>query len=158
MLKVADFLTTNDAIFSVGKTVTGIADATGTDVLTVTVPNVTTDFTLTVLAKASIGANGAVGAGEATRTVRYDFAVNRFAGAATVIGASSVYGSATAASAGATTIATTLAASAVSGANSATQTFTIQITITKGGGSSANHYCKVVGTVLILDGVGVTLT
>ncbi len=48
--------------------------------------------------------------------------------------------------------------SAVAGANSATQTFSVQVTITKGGGSSTNHTALVEAEVLNANATGVTIS
>lgn len=140
------------------KAVASIADNTATATFTVTVPNAAHSAMLKVTLVGSLGAGGAVGANEATGTISYDFAIARTAGVDTVVGASSAYGSSTAAVAGATTITVTAAASAMTGASSATQTFTINVTIAKGGGSSANHTCLCYGRLINANASGVTIS
>lgn len=132
------------------KTVTGIANAAATDVLTVTVPNAKHLAQIEVCATGSLGAGGAIGAGEAAATNCYIITVVRTAGVATVATASTAFGAAASAVAGATTATATLGVSGMTGAVGATQTFTIQITITRGGGSSANHVAHV--SVRLLNG------
>lgn len=141
----------------INKAVATIADNTATATFTVTVPNAAHSAMLKVTLVGSLGAGGAVGANEATGTISYDFAIARTAGVATVVTASTAYGSSTSAVAGAATITITAAASAVSGANSATQTFTVDVTIAKGSGSSDNHKCLCYGRLLNANATGVTI-
>lgn len=141
----------------INKAVTAIADATPTATFTVTVPNAAHSAMLKVTLVGSIGAGGAIGANEATGTISYDIAIARTAGVNAVASISSAYGSATAAVAGATTITVAGTLSAISGAVGATNTFTVNVTITKGGGSSANHTCLVYGRLMNANATGVTI-
>jgi len=148
---------TTKARTEANKSVTSIADNTATATFTVTVPNAAHSAMLKVTLIGSLGAGGAVGANEATGTISYDFAIARTAGVATVVTASTAYGSATSAVAGAATITITAAASAISGANSATQTFTINVTIARGSGASTNHTCLCYGRLLNANASGITI-
>lgn len=139
------------------KSVTGIADATPTDVLTVTIPNGVVNADIRVTLLASLGAGGAIGAGEASQTITYNISVTRTAGVNAVTNVSTAFGSAKNAVAGANTITATLGASSVAGAVGAVNTFTIQATITKGGGSSANHVAALRYEVFNLFDSGATL-
>lgn len=140
------------------KATTAIADATGTAVLTVTIPNAAHSGSVRVTLVGSLGAGGAIGANEASGTVSYDFAVARTAGVNAVTAISSAYGSGMASVAGAATITVTAAASAISGAVGAVNTFTVNVTITKGSGASANHTCLVMAEVLNANATGITLS
>lgn len=139
------------------KLVSSIADNTATDVLTVTVPNAAHAATLIVTLTGRLGAGGAIGADEAVGTITYAFSIARTAGVATVVTASTAYGSATSSVAGAATITVTAAASAMTGAVGATQTFTIQATIAKGSGSSANHKCTLLAECINGNATGITI-
>lgn len=130
------------------KDVTAIADATGTAVLTVTIPNARTSASLKIKLVGALGAGGAIGAGEAVGSVTYDISIARTAGVATVVTASTAYGSAMVNVAGAATITVTAVASAISGGAGASNTFTVNVTITKGSGASANHTCLVLAEIL----------
>lgn len=132
------------------KPVIAIANNTATAILAVTVPNtaLAQNNVLRVQISSELGGGGAVGAGEATGAVSYDFAIVRVGGATTVIGASTAYGAASALSSGAATITTTAAASAVTGAATVTQTFNINVTIAAGSGNSTNHVDNVTATLL----------
>lgn len=141
----------------INKAVASIADNTATATFTVTVPNAAHSAMLKVTLVGSLGAGGAVGANEATGTISYDFSIARTAGVDTVVTASTAYGSATSAVAGAATITVSAAASAMTGASSATQTFTINVTIARGSGSSANHTCLCYGRLLNANATGVTI-
>ena len=150
---IAVALTANKKV----KSVTAITDAAATDTITVTVPNAAHSAMLKLTLKGSLGAGGAIGANEATGTISYDVAIARTAGVATVATFSAAYGSATSAVAGAATITITAAASAMTGAVGATQTFTVQVTITKGSGASDNHTCQVLAEIINANATGVTL-
>lgn len=139
------------------KSVTAIADNVATAVATVTIPNAAHSATVRVKLTGSLGAGGAVGANEATGTIGYDFAVARTAGVNAVTTISAAYGSATAAVAGAATITISAAASAISGAVGASNTFTVNVTIAKGSGSSDNHTCLVYAEVINANASGVTI-
>lgn len=139
------------------KTVGSIGDAAATAVLTVTIPNAAHSASLKVRLAGSLGAGGAIGANEATGTVSYDFAIARTAGVNAVTTISSAYGSAMANVAGAATITVTAAASAISGAVGATNTFTVNVTITRGSGSSTNHTCMVLAEICNANATGITI-
>lgn len=139
------------------KTVGSIANAVATDVLTVTIPNAAHSGRVRLTLVGSLGAGGAIGANEASGTVTYDIAITRTAGVATVVTASSAYGSGMANVAGAATITVTAAATAMTGAVGATQTFTVQVTISRGSGSSTNHTCVVVADVVNANATGITI-
>jgi hypothetical protein len=139
------------------KAVTGIADAAATAVCTVTIPNAAHSATLRIKLTGSLGAGGAIGANEATGTIGYDFAIARTAGVNAVTTASAAYGSATASVAGAATITITAAASAIAGAVGASNTFTVDVTITRGSGASTNHTCLVYAEVLNANATGITV-
>lgn len=139
------------------KSVTGIADATGTATFTVTVPNAAHSGMLKTTLDCSLGAGGAIGANEATATISYDIAITRVAGVNAAAAISTAYGSAATAVAGAATVTVTGALSAISGAVGATNTFTVNATVTKSGGSSANHTCLVYGRLMNANATGITI-
>jgi hypothetical protein len=139
------------------KTVTAIANATPADVLTITVPNASHAAVVRVTILASLGAGGTVGARECSGTISYDIVIGRTAGVNAVGTASSAYGSAVMAVAGATTITVTGALSAVTGAVGASNSFTVTTTITRGGGSSANHTAIVSAEVLNAAATGISI-
>jgi hypothetical protein len=141
----------------INKAVASIADATATTVFTVTVPNASHSAMVKVTLVGKIGAGGAIGAGEATGTISYDIAIARTAGVNAVATISTAYGSSTAAVAGATTITVAGDLGAVSGAVGASNTFTIRVTITKGGGSSANHTCLAYARLMNANATGITI-
>jgi hypothetical protein len=142
----------------INKTVTGITDAAATVTFTVTIPNAahtaTVEFELTGI----IGAGGAIGAHEAAATTSGKIIVTRTAGVNAVASAvSTAFGAVAANVAGATTVTVAAAVSAISGAVGATNTFTINVTITKAGGSSANHICLCYAKVMNANASGVTI-
>lgn len=140
------------------KAVTGFADTVAKDVFTVTVPNATHAAMIDVEVLGVMGAGGAVGAGETVRASKYQIAVVRRAGLAAVIGVSSAIGGATAAVAGASALTSVVVtASSVTGANGATQTFTIKVAITKTAGSGDNHTAVAKATVVNQNASGVTI-
>lgn len=139
------------------KLTSSIADNTATAVLTVTIPNAAHAASLRVRLLGRLGAGGAIGADEANGTVAYDFSVSRTAGVNAVVTASTAFGSATSSVAGAATVTVTAAASAISGAVGASNTFTVNVTIAKGSGSSANHTCTVLAEVINANATGITI-
>jgi hypothetical protein len=139
------------------KTIASIADNTATPTFTVTVPNAAHSATIKLTLKGSLGAGGAVGSNEASGSISYDVAIARTSGVATVATFSTAYGSSTSAVAGAATVTITAAASGLTGANNATQTFTIDVTIARGSGSSTNHTCQVLAEVINANASGVTI-
>lgn len=139
------------------KTVGSIADAAATAVLTVTIPNAAHSASLKVRLVGSLGAGGAIGANEATGTVSYDFGIARTAGVNAVTTISTAYGSGMANVAGAATITVTAAASAIAGAVGDPNTFTVNVTITRGSGSSTNHTCVVLAELVNANATGVSI-
>ena len=143
--------------YRITKTVTALADTVATNVLTITVPNVKANAMVRVTLLGSLGAGGAIGAGEAFGNVSYDFSIGRTAGVNATGLISSVYGSSKNAVAGAATITVAGALSSVSGAVGASNTFTVTCAITKSGGSSDNHVCVVSAEVLNAFASGITI-
>ena len=141
----------------INKAVTAFTDAVAKATFTITVPNAAHSAAVQVQFTASIGAGGAIGANEASATISYDIAIARTAGVNAVATISTAYGSAAAAVAGATTCTVTAAMSAVSGAVGATNTFTIDVTITRGGGSSDNHTCLCYAKLMNANASGITI-
>jgi hypothetical protein len=140
------------------KATSAIADATGTPTITVSIPNGAVSGSVKVTLAGSLGAGGAVGANEASGTVAYDIAVTRTAGVNATAIISAAYGSAMTNEAGAATITVTAALSAISGAVGAVNTFTVNVTITKGGGASANHTCVTSALLINANASGITLS
>jgi hypothetical protein len=139
------------------KAVASISNAVATDVLTVTIPNAAHSASMLVRVTGSLGAGGAIGANEATATNTYIIAITRTAGVATVVATSAAFGAAASAVAGAATVTATAAPTAMSGAVGATQTFTVQVTISRSGGSSTNHTCLVYAQLMNANATGITL-
>ena len=139
------------------KTVTGIADAVPTTVLTITIPNAAHSATIVLTEVGSLGAGGAIGANEASSSKSYCIVVTRTPGVNAVATVSLAFGSAAAAVAGATTCGASIAAAAVSGAVGATNTIDLQVTVARGGGASDNHTCLVLAEVLNANATGVTI-
>jgi hypothetical protein len=140
------------------KTVTAIADATATTVLTVSVPNAAEAAVIPVVIMTSLGAGGAVGAFECTGTAYGQIVVTRTAALATVATATTLSNAGSACVAGATTIATAYSVTSMTGANSVAQTFNVQVTITKGGGASAAHQAIVQADLLNANAAGITVS
>lgn len=145
------------------KTVLAIADDTATTMFTVTIPNPTTyhsaviDVTLLGIA----GAGGAVGAGESCSASFYQVVVTRTVGVAAVAAISTPTSAVAAASAvsGGDQIVTPLLVTlgAITGGATATETFTIQVTIDDDTGSATNHVCVAYASVLNALAGGVTI-
>ncbi len=143
---------------SITKVVTGIADGVATPVVTVTVPNAGEAAVVHVRVLGSLGAGGAIGAYECSATFDGNVSVARTTGVATVPTAATAAITANSCVAGATTLTLAYSLSGNTGATGATQTFAIQVTLTKGGGSSANHQAVVFAEVLNAVASGVTVS
>jgi hypothetical protein len=139
------------------KAVTAFTDAAAKTVFTFTIPNAAHSASFLVRVTGSLGAGGAIGANEASATNCYVVTFTRTAGLATTAAISSAFGAAATAVAGAATVTCTAALAAVSGANSATQTIDLQATITRSGGSSANHTCVATTSLLNANATGITV-
>lgn len=140
------------------KAVTGLTDTTATDVFTVTIPNVKHNAILEVDVQGVMGAGGAVGAGETVKASKYYLAIVRTAGVAGVVTVSAAVVTTQAKVAGADNITSTVvSASAMSGTNSATQTFTVKVAITKAAGAADNHTCYASARLLNGNASGITI-
>jgi hypothetical protein len=148
---------TTTARTEINKAVTAFTNAVAKATFTVTVPNAAHNATLEVRVQGALGAGGAIGAGEAMATNTYVIGIVRTAGVATVATATAAFGAVAVAVAGAATVTATAAVSAMSGAVGATQTFTIDVTISRSGGSSDNHTCLVYGKLLNANATGITI-
>jgi hypothetical protein len=141
----------------INKAVTTFTNAVAKATFTVTIPNAAHSAMLKVTLVGSLGAGGAIGANEATASISYDIAICRTAGVNAAAVISTAYGSAASAVAGAATVTTTAAVSAISGAVGASNTFTVDVTITKGGGASDNHTCLCYGRLMNANATGITI-
>jgi hypothetical protein len=140
------------------KNVTAIANNVATDVLTVTIPNAAHSGSIHLRVTCSLGAGGAIGANEATATNSYVIPITRTAGVATVTAISAVFGASAVAVAGAATVTGVATVTAMTGLVSATQTFTVQVTVVRSGGSSDNHTCLVYAQLMNANATGITLS
>lgn len=141
----------------INKAVTAFTDAVAKTVFTVTVPNAAHHAVIELEVQGALGAGGAIGAGEAMATNTYKIAIVRTAGVATVATATAAGSAVAVAVAGANTVTATAAVSAISGAVGATQTFTIDVTITKNAGTSDNHTCLAYAKLMNANATGITI-
>lgn len=142
----------------VNKPVTAFTDNAAKAVLTFTVPNSAQSASFLVTVVGTLGAGGAIGANESTRSATYRVDITRTAGVNAVATISSVYTQAAAATvAGGADITTVAALSAISGAVGATNTFTVDATLTKASGASDNHTALVNLTLLNANSSGITV-
>lgn len=140
------------------KAVTGLTDTTATDVFTVTVPNAQHTASLIINALGVMGAGGAVGAGETSKLAQYQVVVTRTAGLAAVATVSAAVGGVQSKVAGADNITSVVVTcSAMTGANSAKQTFTVKVAITKAAGAADNHTLVAAASLLNQKGSGITI-
>lgn len=146
-------LSSNRFVFSK----TGLADTVATNVVTVTVPNGKVGAILRCTFIGSLGAGGAIGAGESTHGISYDFAIARTSGVAAVALIATATGSVKQTVAGGAAATTAGAVSSVTGAVGAVNTFQLTCAVTKASGSSDNHTCMIVVEVLNEFASGVTV-
>lgn len=138
------------SVRSVRKILTALVDATFTDVATVTVPNQIGG------AGIRVAAVGILGDGDSTSMTQFHGAVSRVAGAATGCTFAAAIGAGTNNGVSGNS-AVAIQASGMTGAVGATQTFTVQMKVTKSAGSSASHV--LVATLELLNGFdsGITI-
>lgn len=135
------------------KKIGSMTDATFTDLFTITVPNAAHSAALFVRAV------GALGDSDSTAADEFIVAIARQSGEDTITGGDIIVTSvAQPRATGAQTIVMAFQLSGLTGAIGATQTFTLQGKITKGGGSSANHFMTCVAELLNQNASGVTFT
>lgn len=139
------------------KQATALANAAATTVVNATIPNAAHSAMIKIRVTGSIGAGGAIGANEASATNSYHIVITRTAGLATVAAISAAYGAAASNVAGGTTVTAVVTLAAVTGANNATQTLPIQITVTRGAGASTNHTALIECEVENANATGVTI-
>jgi len=135
------------------KKVTGIADNSATDVLTVTVPNANHAAVLVVW---SVSSTGSTDAFESSRVYVKYFVIARTTGADTVTANVGTI-QAIATVAGGATLTTNIAASALTGASSATQTFTLQATLDDSGNLGSNQIVLAV-ELINAEASGITIS
>lgn len=139
------------------KATASIGNAAATTVATITIPNAAHSATIRFTVVGSLGAGGAIGANEASAANSYYVTVTRTAGVNAVAAISSAFGAAASAVAGAATVTAAVTVAAVSGAVGATNTFPVQVTVARSGGSSTNHTAVVFAEVLNANAVGVSI-
>jgi hypothetical protein len=138
------------------KKVTGLLDATATTLLTVTVPNTSQAATIPIVLTGTLGAGGAIGAGECSATAYGQIVLARTPGVATVATATALADTGSACVAGATTVTLAYAVTAMVGAVTVPQTFTVTGTVTKGAGSSTGHQIVIQADLINSNPAGVT--
>jgi len=135
------------------KRISSIADDVFTDLWTITIPNGAhaAGFWMRVV--------GSLGGNDSTAVDEYMVAITRQSGEATSVEGDVIVTAVSQPSAtGAETITMTFQCSGMTGAVGATQTFTVQGRITKGGGASDNHVIFCSAELLNQNSGGVTFT
>lgn len=136
------------------KKVTGIADNTATDVLTVTVPNANHAASIDMTFLCSTGSTDAF---ESSRTARGTVVLARTTGVATVAAVASLTLAQIATVGGGATLTVAYGVSAMSGAVGATQTFTVRVTVDDSGNLGSNQ-CVVLSELVNAEATGVTIS
>lgn len=135
------------------KKATGIADNSATAVFTVTVPNANQSACIKLT---FVSANGSTDAFESSRCAQGLIAVARTSGAATVATAATLALAAIATVSGGATHTLAYGVSSMTGANNATQTFTINVQIDDSGNVGSNQVL-VLAEVLNSEATGLTI-
>jgi len=148
----------NTMVESGVKVVTGMTNNVATTILTVTVPNAVEAAMINVEVVSSIGAGGAIGAFESTKSVQFHCAVARTAGVNSVLACASVTQSSAAIVAGGANQTITQSFTTASGAVGAVNTHTITFLINRLSGSADNHQAVVYYRVLNSQANGVTVS
>lgn len=140
------------------KAVTAFSDTVAKTVFTVTIPNAAHNALIEVDVMGVLGAGGSIGAGEASRYSKYMVTLARTTGVNVVAGISAAIGGAAANVAGGQAITSVVATlAAVSGAVGASNTFDIQVAITRAGAGADNHTCTATARILNKAATGVTI-
>ncbi len=140
------------------KTVTALADAAATTVLTITIPNAEHAALIKVKAVGISGAGGSIGEGESAIGIEFLVAVARTAGVnAAVAGASAAESTGAATVTGGNGLTIARGFGAVTGAVGATNTCAVQITVSRAAGTATNHIALVTWDVLNFKASGVTV-
>jgi hypothetical protein len=139
---------------AITKKVTGIADNSATDVLTVTVPNGNHAAALRLLLLSS---NGSTDAFESSRTAIGNIVIARTAGLNAVAAAATLTGDQIATVSGGATHLLSYGVSSISGAVGATNTFTVTVTINDSGDVGSNQVV-VFAELLNAESTGITLS
>lgn len=135
------------------KKVTGIADNTATDVLTVTVPNANHAATIRLL---FLSSNGSTDAFESSRTAQGLVVLARTTGLNVVATAAALADAAIATVSGGATHTLAYGLSTITGAVGATNTFTIRVTIDDSGNTGSNQVV-VYAELFNAEATGVTI-
>lgn len=135
------------------KKVTGIADNTATDVLTVTIPNANHAATIKITLLSS---NGSTDAFESSRTAEGAVVVARTTGANAVAAAAALTLTQIATVAAGATHTLAYSVSAISGAVGASNTFTVQVTIDDSGNLGSNQVV-VLAEIINAEATGITI-
>lgn len=142
----------------INKTVTAFSNGVAKATFTVTIPNAAHSAVIEFEFLGMLGAGGAISANEAVASNTYKVVVTRTPGANAVASAvSAAWGAVAANVAGATTATCTAAVSAIAGAAGANNTFTMDVTITRGGGASDNHACLCYAKSMNANSGGITI-
>ena len=142
------------AIRKITKKVTGIADNSATDVLTVTVPNANHAATIRLL---FLSSNGSTDAFESSRTASGAVVLARTTGANVVAAVAVLWGEQIATVSGGATHTLAYDLSAITGAVGAANTFTIRVTINDSGNLGSNQVVCF-AEVLNAEASGITVT
>jgi hypothetical protein len=139
------------------KTLTGIAENTATDAITVTVPAAFNGSAIIeVKIMGSLGAGGSVNPFESTKSLLEIVTVTRTSGTLAVVSTSTAALVAEAHVASGCTAVLTSGASSVAGSTGAADTFTIQLTISNNACLATNHRAIVVADLVASD-PGITI-
>lgn len=139
--------------YAITKKVTGIADNTATDILTVTVPNANHATAIRLMLLSS---NGSTDAFESSRVATGHVVLARTTGVNVVAVASTLDDATIATVAGGATHTLAYGVSATTGAVGATNTFTIQVTIDDSGNLGSNQVV-IFAELLNAEATGVTI-
>ncbi len=136
------------------KKVTGIADNTATDVLTVTIPNANHAAAIKLT---FLSSNGSTDAFESSRVATGEIVVARTTGVVTVTTAVAIANAAIATVAAGATHTLAYNVSAVTGAAGASNSFTIQVTIDDSGNLGSNQVV-VLAELINAEATGITIS
>lgn len=151
------FGTTATSRTEINKTVTAFSNNVAKTVFTVSIPAASHAASIEIQVRGSLGAGGAVGAMEASASNKYVITVTKVTGVLATAAISSAYGAAATAVGGAATVTAVATLTAMTGTTGA-NTFDIQVTIARSGGSSDNHTCTAHAMLINELATGITIS
>lgn len=139
------------------KELTGMADATGVQAFTIAVPNAADSIYIMFETMGRLGAGGDIGAHEGAGIISHRLVITRTPGVNAVATLTTTHTGSLATVAGGDTGTPALTVGSVGGAVDEVNTFAVNLTVTRGGGASANHVAICMAEILMSETGAITI-